>query len=56
MSHPQTWRHGNLLYRLGEDRELGKVLRLVQWPSYCDPVLNRFRTDARMLALVEAIL
>jgi len=32
------------------------VLRLVQWPSYVDPVLARFRTDQRLLALLEPLL
>lgn len=56
MAHPRSWRHGNLLYRIGEDRAVGKVLRLVQWASYTDPVLARFRTDPRMLAIVEPLL
>jgi ectoine hydroxylase-related dioxygenase (phytanoyl-CoA dioxygenase family) len=56
MSHPKSWRHGNLHYRLGDDRALGKVLRLVQWPSYEDEVLARYRTDARILAFLEPLL
>jgi ectoine hydroxylase-related dioxygenase (phytanoyl-CoA dioxygenase family) len=56
MSHPKSWRHGNLFYRLGEDARLGRILRLVQWPSYSDPVLARFRTDPRMAALATPLL
>jgi ectoine hydroxylase-related dioxygenase (phytanoyl-CoA dioxygenase family) len=56
MGHPASWRHGNLYYRLGRDAALGKVLRLVQWPSYEDEVLARVRTDARLLALLEPLL
>jgi ectoine hydroxylase-related dioxygenase (phytanoyl-CoA dioxygenase family) len=56
MDHPKSWRHGNLFYRLGRDEALGKVLRLVQWPSYEDAVLNRVRTDARFLAFLEPLL
>jgi ectoine hydroxylase-related dioxygenase (phytanoyl-CoA dioxygenase family) len=56
MAHPATFRHGNLLYRLGEDAALGRVLRLVQWPSYVDPVLARFRTDERLFRVVEPML
>jgi ectoine hydroxylase-related dioxygenase (phytanoyl-CoA dioxygenase family) len=56
MDHKASWRHGNLYYRLGRDAALGKVLRLVQWPSYEDEVLARVRTDARLLALLEPLL
>jgi ectoine hydroxylase-related dioxygenase (phytanoyl-CoA dioxygenase family) len=56
MAHPASFRHGNLLYRLGEDAALGRVLRLVQWPSYDDPVLARYRTDPRLFQLVEPLL
>jgi ectoine hydroxylase-related dioxygenase (phytanoyl-CoA dioxygenase family) len=56
MAHRASWRHGNLHYRLGHDAALGKVLRLVQWPSYEDAVLARVRTDARLLALLEPLL
>jgi len=56
MAHPKSWRHGNLLYRIGTDPALGKVLRLVQWPSYEDEVLARVRTDARLLAFLEPLL
>jgi ectoine hydroxylase-related dioxygenase (phytanoyl-CoA dioxygenase family) len=56
MAHRATFRHGNLLYRLGDDTALGRVLRLVQWPSYADPVLARFRTDGRLLRIVEPLI
>jgi ectoine hydroxylase-related dioxygenase (phytanoyl-CoA dioxygenase family) len=56
MTHRASFRHGNLLYRLGEDAALGRVLRLVQWPSYGDPVLARYRTDARLFRLIEPLL
>jgi ectoine hydroxylase-related dioxygenase (phytanoyl-CoA dioxygenase family) len=56
MAHRGTFRHGNLLYRLGEDAALGRVLRLVQWPSYVDPVLARYRTDERLFRIVAPLL
>jgi ectoine hydroxylase-related dioxygenase (phytanoyl-CoA dioxygenase family) len=56
MRHKATFRHGNLLYRLGEDAALGRVLRLVQWPSYADRVLARYRTDERLFRIVEPLL
>ncbi len=51
-----SFRHGNLLYRLGEDPALGTLLRMVQWPSYEDADLARIRTDARLFALIEPLL
>lgn len=56
MARGASWRHGNLFYRLGEDAHLGRVLRLVQWPSYVDPVLARYRTDPRLLAVVAPLI
>jgi ectoine hydroxylase-related dioxygenase (phytanoyl-CoA dioxygenase family) len=56
MAYPKSFRHGNLLYRLGHDESLGKILRLVQWPSYGDPVLERVRRDPRWLAILEPLI
>jgi ectoine hydroxylase-related dioxygenase (phytanoyl-CoA dioxygenase family) len=51
-----SFRHGNLHYRIGEDRSHGKIVRMVQWPSYEDALLARIRTDARIFALLEKLL
>lgn len=56
MSHPGSWRHGNLFYRLGEDANLGKVVKLVQWPAYEDAVLDRVRRDPRWLKLLRPLI
>jgi ectoine hydroxylase-related dioxygenase (phytanoyl-CoA dioxygenase family) len=56
MQHRASFRHGNLLYRLGEDAARGKILRLVQWPSYVDPVLEGVRRDPRFLRMLEPLL
>jgi ectoine hydroxylase-related dioxygenase (phytanoyl-CoA dioxygenase family) len=56
MRHRASFRHGNLLYRLGKDAALGKILRLVQWPSYVDPVLEGVRRDPRLLAILAPLL
>jgi len=55
IGHPRNFRHGNLMVRVGEDPALGKVVTMVQWPSYTDPVLARYRTDPRLLAIVEPL-
>src|SRR5690606_2100356 len=56
MSHPRSWRHGNLFYRIGEDANLGKVVKLVQWPSYADAVLESVRRDRRWLELLAPLI
>jgi len=56
LGYGATFRHGNLLYRLGEDPALGKLVQLVQWPSYADPVLERYRRDPRFLEMLAPIL
>jgi ectoine hydroxylase-related dioxygenase (phytanoyl-CoA dioxygenase family) len=56
MAHRSSFRHGNLLYRLGIDPTLGKVVRLVQWPSYGDAALERIRRDSRIFEILEPLL
>ncbi len=56
MSYRTNFRHSNLFYRLGHDPRLGKIVRLVQWPSYGDPVLEQFRRDARLFQILEPLL
>jgi ectoine hydroxylase-related dioxygenase (phytanoyl-CoA dioxygenase family) len=56
MAHRASFRHGNLLYRLGTDPALGKIVRLVQWPSYGDPVLEAVRRDRRFFAILEPLI
>ena len=54
--HPKTFRHGNVLYVVHPDAQRGPVLRFVQWPAYFNPVLARYRTDPRLLSLLEPLL
>jgi ectoine hydroxylase-related dioxygenase (phytanoyl-CoA dioxygenase family) len=56
MAHRASYRHGNLFYRQGLDVRLGKILRLVQWPSYVDPTLEAVRRDPRWLALLGPLI
>lgn len=55
MAHRASFRHGNLFYRQGNDPAFGKILRLVQWPSYVDATLEEVRRDPRWLALLEPL-
>lgn len=56
MAHRASFRHGNLFYRQGKDAALGKIVRLVQWPSYADPVFESVRRDPRWLPLLEPLI
>jgi ectoine hydroxylase-related dioxygenase (phytanoyl-CoA dioxygenase family) len=56
LGHARSFRHGNVFFRVTEDRRLGRVLRYMQWPSYFDPVLDRFRKDSRMLSIIEPLI
>ena len=50
--HGRSFRHGNLFYNVA--RGSGEaVVRMVQWPSYHQPVLNRVRLETRFANLLE---
>jgi ectoine hydroxylase-related dioxygenase (phytanoyl-CoA dioxygenase family) len=56
-AHGRCFRHGNLFYnvaRSGEDSE--PLVRMVQWPSYHQPVLNGVRLDMRFVDLLEPLI
>jgi ectoine hydroxylase-related dioxygenase (phytanoyl-CoA dioxygenase family) len=50
--HGRSFRHGNLFYNVGP----GAEVRMVQWPSYHQPVLNSVRLDPRMARLLRPLL
>ena len=59
--HHATFVKGNHRVWVTEGGEGGvgttkRVLRGVQWPSYSDPVLDSYRTDPRMFAIVSALI
>ncbi len=56
LAHGRSWRHGNVLIRVGKDAALGRIVRLVQWPSYRDAVLDTFRRDRRMHDIVAPLI
>ena len=56
LRHPRSFRHGNVFYRIADDPAVGRMVRYMQWPAYIDPVLDRFRQDPRMLAIVAPLL
>jgi ectoine hydroxylase-related dioxygenase (phytanoyl-CoA dioxygenase family) len=56
IAHGRSFRHGNLFYRVVPDAGLGRVVRYVQWPSWRDPVLERYRRDPRMLDILRPLI
>lgn len=52
----RSFRHGNLLFRLGDDPHLGRILRMVQWPSWRDAQLDRVRLDLRFAAVLKPLI
>ncbi len=56
MTHPRSFRHQNVLFDIAHDRDLGRIVRMVQWPSYFEPVLDKFRLDRRMFEIVAPLL
>src|SRR4051794_2292937 len=56
LAHHSDFRHGNLMVRVGSDPVLGKIVKMVQWPSYGDPALAALRTDMKLFELLAPLL
>lgn len=56
LEHGRSFRHGNLFYNVGEDESGAPQVRMVQWPSYHQSVLNSVRLDPRMAELLAPLL
>lgn len=54
--HGRSFRHGNLFYNVAAGPRGTPDVRMVQWPSYHQPVLNAVRLDPRMARLLEPLL
>ena len=54
--HGRCFRHGNLFYNVARGRGGETLVRMVQWPSYHQPVLNALRLDARFAELLAPLL
>src|SRR3954469_18928792 len=56
-AHGRCFRHGNLFYNVAREGEGSEPLvRMVQWPSYHQPVLNSVRLDTRFVDLLEPLI
>lgn len=52
----RTWRRQNTVIWVDKDPDVGQTVRGMQWPSYHDAVLDKFRADPRMLMIVEPLI
>jgi hypothetical protein len=57
IAHGRSFRHGNLFYNVATPGEGAEpVVRMVQWPSYHQPLLNRLRLDTRFAELLAPLI
>jgi hypothetical protein len=57
VAHGRCFRHGNLFYNVAREHEGGEALvRMVQWPSYHQPLLNGVRLDRRFAELLQPLI
>jgi ectoine hydroxylase-related dioxygenase (phytanoyl-CoA dioxygenase family) len=56
MSHGRSFRHGNLFYDVAEGSSGEPLVRMVQWPSYHQQVMDRVRLDRRIGRILEPLL
>ena len=54
LAHGRSFRHGNLFYNVAHADE--PVVRMVQWPSYHQKLLDRVRLDARFALLLHPLI
>lgn len=56
----RTWRKQNTViwvdHETREDGEREAIVRGMQWPSYHDPVMDHYRTDPRLLMILEPLI
>jgi len=56
VAHGRSFRHGNLFYNVACPQDRNPLVRMVQWPSYHQPALNRVRLDSRFAELLEPLI
>jgi hypothetical protein len=55
-AHGRCFRHGNLFYNVAREGAGKPLVRMVQWPSYHQPLLNAVRLDTRFVDLLEPLI
>ena len=56
VAHGRSFRHANLFYNVAAGDAGEALVRMAQWPSYHQPVLNRLRVDRRIADLLEPLI
>ena len=56
VKHGRSFRHGNLFYNIAIGDDGDPLVRMVQWPSYHQPLLNQVRLDERIARLLDPII
>lgn len=57
IAHGRSFRHGNLFYNVAPASDGdAPTVRMAQWPSYHQPVLNAVRTDPRIAAVLAPLI
>ncbi len=56
IAHGRSFRHGNLFYNVAQGGEGPPQVRMVQWMSRHQPVLNAVRLDRRFARLLEPLI
>jgi len=56
VAHGRSFRHGNLFYNVAQGGDGEPLVRMAQWPSYHQPVLNRVRLDTRIARLLQPLI
>ncbi|MDV3457952.1 phytanoyl-CoA dioxygenase family protein [Sphingomonas sp. HF-S4] len=56
VAHGRSFRHGNLFYNVAPDDHGAPTVRMVQWPSYHQPVLEAVRRDPRFATMLGPLI
>lgn len=56
VAHGRSFRHGNLFYNIATGAGGEPLVRMVQWPSYHQPLLDRVRLDPRFARLLAPLI
>ena len=56
IAHGRSFRHCNLFYNVADDAGGSPAVRMVQWPSYHQPVMDAVRLDTRIARLLEPLI
>jgi len=56
VAYGRSFRHGNLFYNVASNSNGEPLVRMAQWPSYHQPILNRVRLNPRIARLLEPLI